>query len=304
MTIQSALKEGQSILFYAEVDTPMLDSTVLLAEVLGITREILFASLTDQIDDKTFHTYSLEFYVDERVLVPRPDTEILVDVVLSLLDRYPGTMTTSHKTTIGTQRMLNTTLGKQQLGLNRKLSTTLEKQQLGLNRKLSTLHDACTGSGCIAISLKSIKPGLTITASDLYPGAGEVFRINSRNILDSEIPFYCSDLLHDITGRFDIVTANPPYLSDKEVDDMKKIGWPEPAAALRGGPAGISVSELLIREAPEKINPGGFLVMESSPVHMNELRRIMAASGFTDVFVEKDLGARDRVIIGRIPWEK
>lgn len=282
MTIQSALKEGQSILFYAEVETPMLDSTVLLAEVLGITRETLYASLTDHIDDKAFHTYKqlidkrcrgipvsyirckkefygLEFYVDERVLVPRPDTEILVDTVLSLLDRCPGIM---------------------------------------------TLHDACTGSGCIAISLKSIKPGLSITASDLYPGAGEVFRINSRNILDEEIPFYCSDLLHDMAGRFDIVTANPPYLSDKEVDDMKKIGWPEPAAALRGGSAGISISELLVREAPEKINPGGFLVMESSPVHMCDLGRIMADSGFTDISVQKDLGARDRVIFGRIPWEK
>lgn len=282
MTIQSALKQGHWILFYAEVETPLLDSTVLLAEVLGITRETLFASLTDSIDDKTFQAYKacidkrcsgipvsyirgkkefygLEFYVDERVLVPRPDTELLVDVVLTILDHIPDCI---------------------------------------------SVHDACTGSGCIAISLKSIKPGLFITASDISPGVEEVFQINSEHLLDKTIPFYYSNLLKDIPGKFDIITANPPYLTDKEVDDMKKIGWPEPVSALRGGPGGISISKSLILQAPGKIKPGGFFVMESSPVHMPELRRTMTACGFTDITIEKDLGKRERVISGRIPWEK
>ncbi|MBN2535621.1 MAG: peptide chain release factor N(5)-glutamine methyltransferase [Spirochaetales bacterium] len=282
MTIQSALKQGQSILFYAEVDTPMLDSTVLLAEVLGITRETLFASLTNHIDEKAFHTfkelidkrckgipvsyirhkkefYGLEFYVDERVLVPRPDTEILVDVVLSILEYYPD---------------------------------------------ITTLHDACTGSGCIAISLKFEKPGLFISASDISGEAGEIFSINVKNLLDSVIPFYRSNLLRDINGKFDIIMANPPYLSGKEVEDMKKIGWPEPESALRGGRDGIALSELLIHEASMKINPGGFLVMESSPAHMSVLHRIMTTCGFTGISIVKDLGARDRVITGRMPWKR
>jgi release factor glutamine methyltransferase len=281
-TVKTALQEGQRILFYAEVDTPMLDSTVLLAEVMGITRETLFASLTDTIDEKTFQTYKelidkrcrgipvsyirrkkefygIEFYVDERVLVPRPDTEILVDTVLAILDEYP---------------------------------------------EMKRLHDVCTGSGCIAICLKKRKPGLIISASDISPGAGEVFRINAWNILREEIPFSCSDLFYAVNGRFDIITANPPYLSHREVDDMKKIGWPEPASALRGGPGGIAVSGILIHQAQARINPGGFLVMESSPVHMCALRRIMTTCSFTDISVHKDLGARDRVITGRVPWEK
>ena len=282
MTIQSALKEGYSILFYAEVETPLLDCSVLLAEALKITRERLFASLFDCIDNKAFalykglidkrcrgipvsyirkkkEFYGLEFYVDERVLVPRPDTETVVDTLLSLADRNP---------------------------------------------EIRSVHDACTGSGCIAISLKYMKPELLITASDISPGAGEVFSLNSKKILNEEIPFYCSDLLKNVEGSFDIITANPPYLFNKEVDDMKKIGWPEPGSALRGGPSGLSITQLLIQDALPKILPKGFLVLESSPQNMENLAITMGDYGFTDISVIKDLGARDRVIVGRRLWEK
>jgi len=282
MTIQSALREGYSILFYAEVETPLLDCTVLLAEALEITRETLFASLFECIDKESFtlyknfidkrcrgipvsyirkrkEFYGLEFYVDERVLVPRPDTETVVDTMLSLVDKNP---------------------------------------------EIHTIHDACTGSGCIAISLKYNRPELIISASDISPGAEEVFFRNARNILGEQIPFYCSDLLQHVDGCFDSIVANPPYLSDKEVDDMKKIGWPEPGLALRGGPSGVSTSHLLIQEALEKIRPGGFLVLESCPSNMKNLVTIMDNCGFTGIFIQKDLGARDRVILGRRPWDK
>jgi release factor glutamine methyltransferase len=143
-----------------------------------------------------------------------------------------------------------------------------------------------------------------VTASDISRDAGLVFRINSRNLLNSEIPFYCSDLLGGITGKFDIITANPPYLSDKEVDDMKKIGWPEPELALRGEGIGTTVSILLISLAKLFLNPGGFLVMEFTPEHKYELYSTMVALGYRSISVEKDLGKRDRVISGRMPWGK
>jgi len=282
MTIQSVLKEAYTKLFYAEVENPYLDSTVLLAETLGVSREKLFASLTDSIEEENISQYNNfldmrckgipvsyirqkkefyghEYYVDERVLVPRPDTETVVDHILSLCHEY---------------------------------------------KEINTVHDMCTGSGCIAVSLKLMLPSLVVSASDISPEAGEVFTINSLRLLNREIPFICSDLFNNINGRFDIIVANPPYLKDQEVDDMKKIGWPEPECSLRGGPAGTSVSQLIIREAPLYIEPGGFLILESSPENMESLQKTMEESGFTDISVKKDLGNRDRVITGRILWEK
>ena len=85
---------------------------------------------------------------------------------------------------------------------------------------------------------------------------------------------------------------------------MMSLGWPEPEFCLRGGPQGVSVSQQLIKEAPGHIVPGGFLVLESSPQNMDELKRTMKQTGFTDISVKKDLGHRDRVITGRMLWGK
>ncbi|MBN2443057.1 MAG: peptide chain release factor N(5)-glutamine methyltransferase [Spirochaetales bacterium] len=282
MTIQAALKEGCSLLTNAEVETPILDSTILLAHALKMTKENLFASLLNSVDENAFAAfkefvrkrcegipvsyirrtkefYGLEFYVDERVLVPRPDTETLVETLITILDENPG---------------------------------------------FRSVHDLCTGSGCIAISLKYTRPGLEVTASDISPDAGEVFRLNCRRILGKELAFYCSDLMRDLDGCFDIIAANPPYVYDNEVDDMMKRGWPEPGLALYGGKDGCEVTRRLIREAPSFLCPGGYLVLESSPPAMDELLKTMEKSGFVDISIIKDLGARDRVIMGKLLWDK
>ena len=282
MTIQSAMKQGYTILTSAEVETPHLDSTVLLAHALKTTKEKLYASLPDRISDADLAVfkaliekrcngipvsyirnrkefYGLEFYVDRRVLVTRPDTEIVVDTLLSILDENPD---------------------------------------------FQEVHDLCTGSGCIAISLKHLKPLLAVTASDISPEAGEVFKLNSSHILHTELPFYCSDLFDKINGPFDIIVSNPPYLTDKEVDSMKRLAWPEPVLALYGGKAGVAVTRRLIKQAPGHLHPGGFVVLESAPAIMDELKKIMESSGFIDIVIIKDLGGRNRVIAGRKPWVK
>ncbi len=278
MTVQTVLREGQSILFYAEVETPVLDATVLLAEALEVSKERLLASFPDTVDEggyrryrrlldlrcsgrpvsyirKKKEFYSLEFYVDERVLVPRPDTETLVDEALDLIRENPGTV---------------------------------------------RCHDLCTGSGCLAITLKACRPDSEISASDISPEAEEVFRINCENILGFQIPFYVSDLLVDVPDRFDLIAANPPYLTDREVENLKKIGWPEPALALKGGPEGLSIARRLIRQAPEKLSDRGALILEASPGQIKSLTALLEEAGFREIAVRKDLAGRERVIRARI----
>jgi release factor glutamine methyltransferase len=277
ITVQSALQRGQATLFYAEVDTPLLDATVLLSEALGVSKERLLASPETDLDEESWLRYqgflerrcsgtpvsyirrkkeffSLEFFVDERVMVPRPDTEVLVEEALRLVDEYPET---------------------------------------------GRVHDACTGSGCVAVSLQHARPDLEVSASDISAGAEEVFRLNCRRLLGRELPFNRSDLLSGVSGPFDLITANPPYLKDREVDNMKKIGWPEPERALRGGPDGTCPAARLIRQAPARLTPGGFLALEADPTQMSFLRQRLGLAGFRDITQVPDLAGRPRVIVAR-----
>jgi release factor glutamine methyltransferase len=275
MTIGGALNRGKERLFYAEVDTPMLDATVLLSEALETSKERLLASLPDPLDSECWQRYSglldlrcagqpvsyirrkkeffsLEYYVDPRVLVPRPDTEVLVEEALRLLQTQP---------------------------------------------LIRRVHDVCTGSGCVAISLKHSFPTVKVSGSDVSREALRVARSNARRLLRNRgIRLYRSDLLTRVPGRYDLIVANPPYLTDGEVENMQKIGWPEPALALRGGIDGTDLLRRLIRQARRKLRPGGILLLEASPPQMSLLERELSERGYGEVAVLADLAGRDRVI--------
>jgi release factor glutamine methyltransferase len=278
MTVGGALNQGKERLFYAEVDTPLLDATLLLSEALETSKERLLASLPDPLDPDHWQRYcglldlrcsgqpvsyirrkkeffSLEYYVDTRVLVPRPDTEVLVEEALRLLEADP---------------------------------------------LIQRVQDACTGSGCVAIAVKHSFPTVEVSASDISREALQVAAENARRILPNErIRLRRSDLLARVPGRYDLITANPPYLTDGEVEDMKKIGWPEPALALRGGVDGTDLLRLLIRQAPRKLRPGGALLLEAAPAQMNLLSRELHEQGFGEIALIPDLAGRNRVIRAR-----
>jgi release factor glutamine methyltransferase len=278
MTARSLLAQGYDTLFFAEIDTPFLDAAVLLAHALSVTKEKLLASLPDEVPEEAETSYrgfidqrcrgipvsyvinlkefyGLEFYVDERVLVPRPDTEVLVEKVLDVLRRDP---------------------------------------------RLSRVHDVGTGSGCIGISIKRALPRLEVSASDISDQALEVAGRNAKALLGNTLPSFRSDMLEEVPGTFDLIASNPPYLRDEEVSDMLKIGWPEPPLALRGGADGTEPAARLIREAPSRLSPGGWLVMEASPPQFTRLYALMDQAGFHSIDIVQDLGGRDRVIAGRL----
>lgn len=278
MTVHAALREGYLVLFYAEIDTPILDATVLLSEVLGITKEKLLASLPEEIDANKYTAYrelldercagkpvsyirhkkefyGVEFYVDERVLVPRPESELLVEEAISIIRDHVW---------------------------------------------INAIHDVCTGSGCVAIVIKKYCHNLIVTASDISPECLEVFEDNSQRILGLHLKTHISDLFGDVPGTFDLITANPPYLKDGEVDSLKKIGWSEPEIAFRGGLDGTTIIERLIEDAREKLNPGGYLLIEASPPQMTKLSVLMRTAAYQDVLVKYDLSGRERLIRGRM----
>ncbi len=278
MTVRTLLSQGYDRLFLAEVDTPLLDALLLLAFALRTTKEKVLASLPDPVSpeaESCFHElidrrsagtpvsyirkikefWGLEFYVDERVLVPRPDTEALVEKALEVLRADP---------------------------------------------RLCRVHDACAGSGCVGIALQSAVPRLSVSASDLSAEAGEVVRLNAEKLLGRRMEFFVSDLLEEVPGSFDLITANPPYLSDAEVDDMRKLSWPEPEIALRGGKDGTAIAERLIRAAPGRLAANGWLLLEAAPPQFIKLFALMDQAGFKSIDVMQDMGGRNRVIAGRL----
>jgi release factor glutamine methyltransferase len=282
MTVRDTLSRGVSALRTASIETPLLDASVLLADSLGITREKLFADLPVVLSpfaERVFLSriesrasgrpiayltgrkefWSLNFSVDERVLIPRPDTEILVEGALAILDR---------------------------------------------DRSLKTAHDACTGSGCVAIALGSARPDVAVSASDVSPEALAVFGENCLSLLGRSLPGYESDLLAAVPGKFDVITANPPYVERREAELMAARGWPEPFLALDGGGDGLDLIRRLIPQAAARLNSGGWLLVESGSDQTGRVVEAMKSAGFTRPSVLTDLAGRNRVSVGRMSWTK
>jgi release factor glutamine methyltransferase len=278
VTVREALSEAYGLLSAGGVDTPVLDATVLLSEALGVSKERLFADLPEPLGDEAYAVfrrlltrrlegipvsyirkkkefYGLEFLVDERVLVPRPETETLVESVLDLASGAPA---------------------------------------------LRRLHDVCTGSGCIAIAVAHSLPALDVSVSDVSADALAVCALNARRLLGRELPSTPSDLLDAVVGRFDLITANPPYLTDREADELGARRWPEPRLALAGGPDGTAYLRRLIHGAREHLEPGGSLFVEIAPAQSVLLLPELAESGYERVRVIRDLSGRDRVITARL----
>jgi release factor glutamine methyltransferase len=137
-----------------------------------------------------------------------------------------------------------------------------------------------------------------MSVSDISAAALEVFRINCQNILAREIPHFESDLLAGVPGPFDMITANPPYITSAECREMMSSRWPEPELALNGGEDGLDIIRRLIVEAEGALTENGWLLVEASPPQ---------ADTISDIFIKRhwqariirDLAGRKRVVAGR-----
>lgn len=206
----------------------------------------------------------LTFEVNEHVLIPRMDTEVLVLEV----EKYIG--------------------------------------------QAKNVLDMCTGSGCIAVSLKKRNEQLKVTAVDYSAHALEVAKKNSRN-LGVEIDFYWSDLFEvfkqskkDINSeqsenniQFDIIVSNPPYIPSKVIEGLdEEVRCHEPRMALDGTEDGLEFYRRITRESKEYLSSRGMLFYEIGHDQGKAVSDIMETEGFCDIQVIKDLAGLDRVVYG------
>ena len=231
--------------------------------------------------------WGLVFKVSPDVLIPKPDTELLVE---------------------------------------RSLAVIKEKAE-ALRPPEQTLYllDPCTGSGCVAISIlytleaEGIR-NIVCVAVDISPAALAIARLNAERLLSAETQtrLYIiegdmrtlpetiarvreslspSSLLTNIL-RFDLIAANPPYVPSDLTQELLEDGRSEPALALDGGSDGLDFIRILTNNTRTVINRNGILLSEVGEYHAQAARRLFETAGFLDIRIHQDLAGQDRLIEG------
>ncbi len=140
----------------------------------------------------------------------------------------------------------------------------------------NSVLDICTGSGCIGLTLKKEVPNVRVLLSDISKKALKVAKQNSKN-LQADVPIVQSDLFEKITSKFDLITANPPYLTNGEYVS-KNVNF-EPKIALYAKEKGFAIIKKILLYFPKYLNPGGHVILEISPTH-KELIETNLPKGF------------------------
>ncbi|MEI6758461.1 MAG: peptide chain release factor N(5)-glutamine methyltransferase [Chlorobium sp.] len=272
------------------VDEPRISAELLLGHVLGqsrlelylhhnrpvykeeldryrvLCRQRLEGRPVQYITGEQFF-YGLQFLVDERVLIPRPETELLVEHALELL------------------------------GMTGR-GGTIEAKVL----------DIGTGSGCIAVTMAALCPGLKVTSVDCSRDALDVARLNAaKHEVESRVAFIEADMFD---GQFasklpesscDLIVSNPPYIPEIEWETLQReVRHFEPRVALTT-PSGMECYMAIAALASKLLLPGGKLCFELHADAAAAVSELMAAHGFSRITVSKDYSGLDRVISGVLP---
>ena len=324
MRYSEAKKRAISVLMEAGIEEAEVDSEYLLLNVTGLDKAGLLMKLFEEMPEEEEKAYDelikrrstheplqyiignqnfmgYTFLVTPDVLIPRFDTEILAELA-----------------------------GKRAYEAVLKIFKGSGECDLGIDNTEFRILDICTGSGCVPVSVgldlykklkaKNIPTAISVTAADISEAAMEVAKKNYKlnldeymsdmsafestgtenNISGLEYRFVISDLFNNIEGKYHIITANPPYIVQKEIEDlMPEISEHEPRLALDGGADGMDFYRRIVKEAVDYLYPDGRLLMEFDDSQAEPVADMLKEAGFTDVEVHRDLAGLRRVIEGR-----
>ncbi len=289
-TVGLALVAATQRLSSNGVDSPKLDSEVLLGYVLGCTRAQLYAHpdrlLSEEerqhlerlvvrrcqhepvaylVGEKAF--YGLDFVVDHRVLIPRPETELLVDMVLDVALQYDALRTNGRISSQPASRFLVADIG--------------------------------TGSGAVSVAVAANTATALIYAVDISPGALAVARANVlRHGMESRIQLLSGNLLEPLPEPVDVIAANLPYVAIHEWRELAPgIVNYEPTQALLGGADGLDFIRSLLTQAPQHLKSGGVVLLEVGASQGSAVST-MARRSFPDALIEvlTDYAFRERIV--------
>ena len=299
MTLREACAWGQEHLAAAGVEDARIDAWYLLEYVTGVNRASYYADSGRRLTEEQEERYSdlirkrgariplqhltgtqefmgLEFQVNEHVLIPRQDTETLVEHALEYL----------------------------------------EKRRIPSPEGCIRILDMCTGSGCILLSVlryaeKYIRKnehctarykagGLKLegTGADISEEALEVARQNA-DALYPAAELVRSDLFANITGTYSMILANPPYIRTEEISRLQdEVRFHDPVLALDGREDGLYFYRRIVKEAQPHLKRGGVLAFEIGYDQARDVPELLREAGYTEITVKKDLAGLDRVVSG------
>ncbi len=280
MTLRELLTEGEHTLQAAGIDDWKMDAWYLMEETLQVTRTRYLMDSGKIISEDEENRYlsqirkraehiplqhltghqefmGLDFQVSEDVLVPRQDTEVLVEEVLKYM------------------------------------------------RSGMHVLDMCTGSGCILLSTLKLAAELNGcrdlqgTGADLSEKALRIAKQNRKNLgLEETATLLQSNLFENISGMYDIIVSNPPYIASEVITTLsEEVKDHEPMMALDGGTDGLDFYRMIIEKSPSYLTMGGMLFFEIGYDQGKSVSQLMEKD-FEDIHVIKDLAGLDRVVYG------
>jgi release factor glutamine methyltransferase len=213
----------------------------------------------------------LDLLVDERVLIPRPETEWVVEIALDEAVRT---------------------------GLRRGGHAAPDAPTHAI------VADLGTGSGAIALALAAALPDVLVWATDVSSDALAVAAANVAGCAATRVRLaqgsWFAALPSELRGELALVVANPPYIAEHEVESLPpEVARYEPRHALVSGPTGLEAIDELVAAAPQWLAPGAALVVEIAPHQSDAVLALANAAGFDDVAVRDDLSGRARALVAR-----
>ena len=276
MKLNAVIRDAYQSLKNNKIKSALIDSELLMANVLNKSREYIILNLDKDIKENDFHKFQVmvnqrskgkpiayltnkkffwkyEFYVDKHVLIPRPDTELIIEQVLKIYK---------------------------------------------FKKKINFL-DIGVGSGCITLSILKERKDFRALGLDISNQALKVCKINAAKLgVVNRLKLFNSDIDKFLFGKYDLIISNPPYIKNLDLKylekDVKKF---EPKLALDGGLDGISEIRKVIKKSSELIKNGGKLVLEIAYNQKEEVKLLLKKNNFYINSVVKDLAKNERCII-------
>ena len=158
--------------------------------------------------------------------------------------------------------------------------------------------DMCTGSGCIPISLKLRNPQIVIEGADISEEALKVAEKNAKKLGVSG-KWIQTDMFENITGTFDMITSNPPYIPTKVIEELEaEVRLHDPYEALDGKEDGLYFYRIIVKESRQYLKRGGWLIFEIGSDQAEAVKTLLQEAGYENIEVKKDLAGLDRVVYG------
>ena len=277
MRLAIAIQNGYQELKDNNIKSALLDSELLMANVLNKSREHIILNFEKNISKKDYDTFQnmvgqrskgkplayltnkkffwkYDFFVDKNVLIPRPDTEIIIEQVLKIYK----------------------------------------------NKHKINFLDIGFGSGCILLSILKERKDFIGTGVDISNHALKVCKINAYKLrVKNRIKLFNSDIDKFSIGKYDLIISNPPYIKNLYLKYLERdVIKFEPKLALDGGIDGISEIRKVIRKSSELIKTGGKLILEIAHDQKKEVKILLEINSFYINSVVTDLANNDRCIIG------